>query len=118
MRIGELSQRTSVSRDTIRFYERSGLIGSRPSGSRTNSYRDYPEQTALTLELIREAQAAGFTLDELRTFIAQLESAPSDGFDGEAFLEEKIRDVEQTIRRSKRFLRTLRMAKQALEARR
>jgi DNA-binding transcriptional MerR regulator len=117
MRIGELSKRTSVSRDTIRFYERNGLIKSRPSASATNSYRDYSEDAELTLELIREAQAAGFTLEELRRFIAQLEASPSDGFDGEAFLEQKIREVKQKIRRSKRFLRTLRMTKQALAVR-
>ena len=43
MRIGELAQSTAVSRDSLRFYERLGLIGSRRSA---NGYRDYPLQVA------------------------------------------------------------------------
>jgi len=44
MRIGELAKRSEVSRDTIRFYERNGLIFSMPSDSGTNSYREYFEE--------------------------------------------------------------------------
>ena len=81
MRIGELSKRTSVSRDAIRFYERNGLITSQPSASASNNYRVYPEDTALTLELIREAQAAGFSLSELRLFIDTLRNSSDPDFD-------------------------------------
>lgn len=114
MRIGELAKQTSVSRDTIRFYERHGLITSRPSVSSSNNYRIYPKDAALTLELIREAQAAGFTLAELRLFIATLQNSSDPDFDSDTFLEEKINEVERTIDRSMRFLQTLKLTRDAL----
>ncbi len=115
MRIGVLAKRASVSRDTIRFYERKGLILSRPSASATNSYRDYPEETVLTIGMIREARAAGFTIAELREFLRQMDRVMSDEFDGEAFLQQKIDEVEENIRRSRRFLKTLKATQLALE---
>lgn len=114
MRIGELAKQSSVSRDTIRLYERHGLISSRPSSSPSNNYRIYPDDAALTLDLIREAKAAGFTLAELRQFIATLENAADPDFDSDAFLDRKISEVECTIAQSRRFLRTLRQTKDAL----
>lgn len=114
MRIGELSKRAAISRDTIRFYEKNGLIASEPGDSPSNNYRDYPEDSVLTLALIKEAQAAGFTIAELIIFISQVEASREMDFDGEAFLQRKIDQVEAKIARSKRFLKTLKMTKEAL----
>ncbi len=113
MRIGEISRRSGVSRDTIRLYERQGLIRSAPAASTTNSYRDYPEDTLFTLEVIRDAQAAGMTLADLTIFFGQLNAADDD-FDGEAFLQAKIDEVQTRIRMSRRFLNTLRQTQRAL----
>jgi len=114
MRIGELAKRADVSRDTIRFYERHGLIRSKPGESETNSYRDYPEETILTLELVRDAQAAGFTIAELLLFIRHLEASADPEFDADKFLDRKIEELERTIERSNRFLETLRATRDAL----
>ena len=114
MRIGQLAKQTNLSRDAIRFYERNGLIRSAPSTTTSNSYRDYADSTVMTLEMIREAQAAGFTIAELIKFINQMENTPNAGFDGEEFLQKKIDEVEANIRRSKRFLKTLKATKNAL----
>ncbi|MBW8639929.1 MerR family transcriptional regulator [Hoeflea sp. WL0058] len=114
MRIGELAKRTGLSRDSIRFYEKNGLIRSDPGDEPSNNYRDYPEDLLPTLEMIAEAQAAGFTISELRRFMAQLDAASIHDFDGEAFLQGKIEEVERNIIRSKRFLETLKAAKSAL----
>ncbi len=114
MRIGELARQASVSRDTIRFYERNGLLSSSPGASRTNNYRDYPDSAVLTLELIQEAKAAGFTLAELVIFLGQIEASNEENFDGDAFLQEKIEEVEAKIIRSQKFLQTLKLTRQAL----
>ena len=114
MRIGELAQKANISRDAIRLYERQGLISSAPSATDTNSYREYPDDAVLTIELIREAQAAGFTLAELKRFIGQLQALAGDDYDGEQFLNEKIREVEANIERSQRFLKTLIETRDAL----
>ena len=115
MRIGELSQRAAMSRDTIRFYEKNGLIASQPGMDETNNYRDYPDGTLPTLELIQEAQAAGFTIAELKKFIIQIETVGKNNFDGESFLDRKIKEVKTNIERSKRFLRTLEETKRTLD---
>lgn len=107
MRIGELAKKTSLSRDTIRFYEKHGLVQSHPGTAKSNNYRDYPESNLLTLEIIGQAKAAGFTLAELMVFLSQIEASSQDNFDGEAFLKRKIDEVEDRIAQSRVFLKTL-----------
>ncbi len=114
MRIGELAKRSGLSRDTLRFYERQGLIGSAPEPGKTNNYRQYPDETLITLEWIAEAQAAGLTLAELTVLLGQLEADAGEDFDGFAFLDARIAEVEARIVRSKRFLATLMQTRDAL----
>ncbi len=66
MLIGELARRAEVSRDTVRFYEQSGLIfsGVRRAGSRF--YREYSLEMLERLTLIRQAKSAGFSLREMK----------------------------------------------------
>ena len=114
MRIGELSKRSGFSRDAIRFYERSGLINAEARET-DNNYKSYPESAVFTLEIVRDAQAAGMTIEDLTIFLKQLEMQDSDQFDGDAFLAEKIEEVERRIAASTRFLETLKQAREALE---
>ncbi len=68
MRIGELARRTGVPPKTLRFYESSGLI---PPPPRTPSgYRDYPDECVERVRFVKTAQAAGFTLAEIRGILA------------------------------------------------
>jgi DNA-binding transcriptional MerR regulator len=113
MRIGELARRTGVSRDTIRLYERSGLIDS-PAREADNGYKRYPESAVYTLETIRDAQAAGLSLDDLAMLMRQIAAADAEDFDGDAFLAAKIAEVEARIAASTRFLHTLHQTRAAL----
>ncbi|HEX7268421.1 MAG TPA: heavy metal-responsive transcriptional regulator [Streptosporangiaceae bacterium] len=64
MLIGELAAGAGMSAKAIRFYEEAGLM---PEPPRTRGgYRDYPPTAAGRLAFIRQAQAAGFTLAEIR----------------------------------------------------
>lgn len=116
MRIGTLARRVGLSRDTIRFYERQGLIASAPAPEATNNYRVYDEDVVFTLELIRDAQAAGMTIADLTIFIGQLQAGDPADFDADTFLAEKIAEVETRIERSQKFLRTLKDTRAALAA--
>jgi len=118
MRIGELAKRSHMSRDTIRFYERNGLIFSMPSSSGTNSYRDYFEETVEILSMIKEAQDAGLSIADLVLFIKQLNTASADDFDAEVFLQTKINEIEERIRRSRKFLKTLKDTRDAMSPKR
>ena len=62
MKIGEVASRAGVSVDTVRFYERVGVL---PLPARTESgYRDYEPDTIERIGLTRELQAIGFTLND------------------------------------------------------
>lgn len=64
MRIGELAIISGLAPSRIRFYESSGLIKS--VERKANGYRDYAPDTKWVLEVITAAQAAGFSLEEIR----------------------------------------------------
>ncbi len=67
MKIGELARQTGMTASSIRFYEASGLIR---SGRRLeNGYRDYPDATIDTLNIIRCGQQLGFALEEIRSML-------------------------------------------------
>ncbi len=61
-RVGELAKFTGVSTDTLRHYERKGVLHSRRG---SNGYREYPEGALERVRTIRQALAVGFTLNEL-----------------------------------------------------
>jgi DNA-binding transcriptional MerR regulator len=63
LRSGEMARLAGVSADTLRHYERKGLI-SAPRRS-SNGYRQYPAEMLERIQLIRRALSVGFTLDEL-----------------------------------------------------
>ncbi|MGN6092040.1 MAG: heavy metal-responsive transcriptional regulator [Luteibacter jiangsuensis] len=66
--IGRVAQSAGVAIDTIRFYEREGLLPEprrRPSG-----YREYDSGTVARLRFIRRAKDLGFTLEEVRELLA------------------------------------------------
>lgn len=66
--IGRLAKLSGVKPDTIRFYERSGLL---PKPSRTASgYRVYDDAALSRMRFIRKAQSLGFSLDEIRRIMS------------------------------------------------
>ena len=74
MQIGELSMSSGLSRDTIRWYEKVGLLNSEDSSRGSNNYRIY-DQTALDkLILIKQSKSFGFSLDEIKEMLALIES--------------------------------------------
>lgn len=61
-KVGELAKAAGVSPDTLRHYERKGLLRPQRLG---NGYREYPQHALERVQMIRQALAVGFTLDEL-----------------------------------------------------
>jgi MerR family transcriptional regulator, mercuric resistance operon regulatory protein len=64
--IGELSRRTGCNIETIRYYERIGLL---PTPARRGRYRLYGTEDVGGLAFVRRARELGFTLDEVRTLL-------------------------------------------------
>ncbi|MEP2235743.1 helix-turn-helix domain-containing protein [Hyphomonas sp.] len=86
MRIGELAKATGTKAETIRYYEREGIL---PAADRTDSnYRDYSDEHLATLIFVRRARALGFTMAQVRELLAL-----SDHED------KPCRDVDQLVQR-------------------
>ena len=67
MKIGELSKATGTNIETIRYYERIGLL---PQADRTSAnYRDYGEPHRARLAFVRHSRALGFTIEEVRSLL-------------------------------------------------
>ncbi len=66
MRIGELSRRTGVNIETIRYYERIRIL---PEPARSGRYRDYEDKDVRRLRFARRARELGFSLDEVRALL-------------------------------------------------
>ena len=78
MRVGEVAERAGVNVETLRYYERRGLL---PAPERTPSgHRRYDEETVRFLRAIKEAQAVGFTLAEIAEYLraARRSGSPSE----------------------------------------
>jgi DNA-binding transcriptional MerR regulator len=63
MKIGQVASAADVTIDTVRFYERRGLLPTPPR--RASGYRDYPTATVERIRLARTLQHLGLTLDEI-----------------------------------------------------
>lgn len=71
MRIGELAERSGVNIETIRYYERAGIL---PGARRAaNNYRVYQHSHLRRLRFVRRARDLGFTLDDVRALIGLIE---------------------------------------------
>ena len=64
MLIGEIVKRSGLSKDTIRFYEKQGLISVSKKERRFNNYKEYSEETLARLLAIKNIKNFGFTLNE------------------------------------------------------
>jgi DNA-binding transcriptional MerR regulator len=67
LRAGQVAEAAGVNRETLRYYERRGLLD-RPDRS-PGGHRLYDEQSVMTLRVIKAAQRLGFTLDEVADLI-------------------------------------------------
>lgn len=91
--IGALAKRAGVRIDTVRYYERSGLLA--PKARLQSGYRRYSEAELARLRFIRRAQALGFSLKEIRELLAL--SKGRDVARVKRAAQTKLADVEQRI---------------------
>ena len=97
MLIGELAQATGLSRDTLRFYERQGLI---TTLRQPNGYRRFPPGTAEWVGTIRLAQGLGFSLAEIREVLAQMDALQDGALDAaqvQVLLQGKLAQIDARL---------------------
>lgn len=103
--IGKVAKQAGVGVETVRFYEREGLLDEPPR--RPSGYRQYPQDTVERLRFIRRAKELGFTLKEVKELLA-LRIAPGTTCGQiKKRAEAKVEDIEDRIRSLQRMKRAL-----------
>ena len=97
MRIGELAKRSSLSVDTLRFYEKKGLIDADLVQRQENNYRDYSDACLVRLSLIQKAKHLGFSLVEIQEWIREFESDQMPLREKQRILRQKLEEIETRI---------------------
>lgn len=106
LKIGEVSKRLGVSVDTLRFYEKQGLLT--PTGRSAAGYRLYQAQDLARLQFIQKAKAVGFTLAETQTLLSiDLEKQQWACADVKGFVADKLQQVTEKISELQLFARSL-----------
>ncbi len=95
MKTGALIKRAKISRDTLRHYEREGVITA-PSRL-ANGYRDYSEQVLEEIRFIRLAQSVGLPLNVIRRAIPYLASPNVGCPELRAVLEARMHAIEEQL---------------------
>lgn len=105
MTIGQVAKQAGVGVETIRFYEREGLVeepARRPSG-----YRQYESEVVHRIRFIRHAKELGFTLREIKELLEFRVESDCRCDKVLALAKAKIDDIEQRIRKLQKMKRAL-----------
>lgn len=95
MKIGELARKAHVPIDTVRYYERNGLL---PEPMRRESgYRDYADADLARLRFVLRAKALGFTLAEVRELAALLHERGRDAGDVRTLAQARLAQIEDKL---------------------
>ncbi len=105
MKIGELGRATGTSSETIRYYERIGLLR-RPERTDSN-YRDYSEADVGRLAFIRHARSLGFEIADVRSLLSLSDQPHRDCSEADHLASAHLNSVEQKIKQLGRLRREL-----------
>jgi MerR family redox-sensitive transcriptional activator SoxR len=100
MKIGDLARRSGLNASAIRYYERLGVLG---PAQRVAGQRRYSADALDRVLLIRFASDMGFTLNEIKLFLNGLRDDTPVGLRWKRLAQRKIKEVEETIQRSRRL---------------
>lgn len=93
---GELADLAGVSRDTLRHYERKGVLPRPRRGH--NAYRQYPPEALQRVQLVRRALSVGFTLDELAKVLKVRDAGGAPCEEVRRLAAQKLLNVEDQLR--------------------
>ncbi|MBC7381594.1 MAG: MerR family transcriptional regulator [Bacteroidia bacterium] len=102
MLINELSKKTGITAHTIRYYKKYGLIkGVHKVNVKSNNYFHFDEESIQKLELIKDAKAIGFTLNEIKQLLEAWYNKRYSNHKRLLILDEKLQSVETKIKQLK-----------------
>lgn len=95
MRIGQLAAQADVNVQTIRLYERLGLL--KQPGRRKSGYREYADDAVMFIRFIRQAKRLGFTLNEIKSLIDMREKGSHTMADMRGVAQARLRAIDEKI---------------------
>jgi MerR family transcriptional regulator, copper efflux regulator len=105
LNIGQVAQKTGLGIETIRFYERKGLINE-PS-RKQSGYRQYAQEHILQLLFIQQAKELGFSLNEIGELLSLRSDEKSECKDIKQLAGIKLDDIDSKIKMLQRMRRSL-----------
>jgi MerR family mercuric resistance operon transcriptional regulator len=103
--IGQVAKRVGIGIETIRFYERKGLIEDPPR--KESGYRQYGEDDIERLIFIQHAKTLGFSLKEINELLSIRSRPEADSREVKEIASAKLVDIENKIRLLERMQQTL-----------
>lgn len=103
--IGRVAQQAGVGVETVRFYERQGILEEPPR--RQSGYREYGEDAVARLRFIKRAKQLGFTLKEIKELLALRRDPSTPAAEVKRRAEAKIADIEMKVRSLQKMKKAL-----------
>ena len=113
MRIGELAKSAGVTPDTVRYYEREGLLA--PPPRTPSGYRNYGPEALDDLRFVKKAQAIGLKLTDVREVLEISSGGRQPCEHVRATVSARIAEVETRLRELRALRRTLRETLERLD---
>jgi Cd(II)/Pb(II)-responsive transcriptional regulator len=111
MKIGELAQAAGLAVETVRFYEKQGLLPA--PARRDNNYRRYDEQALQRLRFIANCRALDMSLDEVRALLGFIDHPQGDCSPVDALVAEHLQHVRQRMAELKALEKQLKLLQSA-----
>jgi MerR family transcriptional regulator, redox-sensitive transcriptional activator SoxR len=105
--IGEIAKRTGVRTSALRYYEEAGIL---PTPARANGRRRYDAGAIHRVEVLRFAQQAGFTLEEIKTLFHGFRAETPLNKRWQTLAQAKLRELDELARRIQRMRQALEIA--------
>jgi MerR family mercuric resistance operon transcriptional regulator len=105
MSIGEVANRSDVNVQTVRYYERRGLLPAPPRSP--SGYRQYSPDNVARIRFIKRAQALGFSLDDISELLALRVDPSTNCEEVQQHAEVKLRDIDERIEALRRMRQSL-----------
>jgi DNA-binding transcriptional MerR regulator len=103
MKIGILADKTGVSKDTIRLYDKMGILGNVTQPYEYNNYREYGEENVYRVLLVKQMKTIGLTLKECSSMINALVDGELSPEERVVFIQNKVTEVQQKIKQLKQI---------------
>ena len=105
LKIGDVSKRSGIGVEALRFYEKSGLLD-RPSRT-FSGYRVYGEEVLERLAFIKRAQTLGFSLEEIRQIVDDARKGQSPCDEVREIVRRRMEELDERLRELRRYRQEL-----------